>query len=119
VKSWAEFNDAVLFKSLTAWLEPDNEYLNDSAVRFEFGDVGWYEVCDQTSWVKLPEFNFKTVESYGGEGQGDEYWFVIQVELSDRILHYKIEGYYQSYDGGYYESIRQVTPKDKVITIWT
>lgn len=119
MKTWAELGESGLFRGLIEWYDPDNEDLNDADYDFTFGDVEWYEVCDRNKWVELPDFDFRTVESYGGEGQGDDYWFVIEVQFEDQIKHFKISGYYASYDGGYYDTLTEVKPKEKVITVWT
>jgi hypothetical protein len=61
-------------------------------------------------------------ESYGGEGQGDEYWMVIKVIENDtkNVSFWEIPGWYRSDDGGEYEidNIFEVVSKEKVITVW-
>lgn len=62
-----------------------------------------------------------TVEEYGGEGQGDDYWMVCKVENKDGSLigYLKWDGWYASYDGGYLEDDPfWVEPKEKVVTVW-
>lgn len=41
-------------------------------------------------------------ESCGGEGMGDEFWLVLRVHLDEDHLIRK-DGWYASYDGGYYD----------------
>lgn len=47
--------------------------------------------------VEVPELGtLKHVDSYGGEGQGDDYWVVFK--LGGKL--YRKNGWYASYDGG-------------------
>lgn len=62
-----------------------------------------------------------TVEEYGGEGCGDDYWMVCKLENEDGSLigYLRWDGWYGSYDGGYLESDPfWVEPKEKTITVW-
>lgn len=60
------------------------------------------------------------VESRGGEGQGDEYWFVFKIiDSSGGERLFKRLGWYASYDGGHYEGPTvEVRPVEKTITVW-
>ena len=61
-------------------------------------------------------YGVSRVEQYGGEGQGENYWFVLKV--GDR--HIKFDGYYQSYDGCYVEwdDAKFVEPVQVTVTKW-
>lgn len=57
----------------------------------------------------------ESVDSYGGEGQGDDLWFVIKI--GDQ--HFQMSGYYSSncggtWDDGFEEVIPEIVPK----TVW-
>lgn len=55
------------------------------------------------------------VDSYGGEGQGDERWVVIR--FGDR--YFRKDGYYASYDGTTWDGdFREVKPTQKTITVY-
>lgn len=61
----------------------------------------------------------KYVDDYGGEGQGDDYWVVFSVTGHDVTRHFRMEGWYQSYAGGEFDGdLKEVTPKEKVVTVW-
>lgn len=60
----------------------------------------------------------REVDSYGGEGQGDEYWSVIEFEDEEGTFLVELRGYYQSYDGGYYDSAKLVKPVQKTVTVY-
>jgi hypothetical protein len=64
----------------------------------------------------------KEVDSYGGEGMGDEYWRVYY--LSKHDMYIRIQGYYQSHWGTEFPStfeaaFSQVYPKEVTKTIYT
>lgn len=64
----------------------------------------------------------KVVDSYGGEGQGDEFWVVVSVSKEGEVTRYvKNVGWYASYDGGYFDSTKgtEVFPFKKVTTSWS
>lgn len=63
------------------------------------------------------------VESFGGEGMGDQLWYVFSVVDPPKPTRYfKVSGYYQSYDGGTYEdgedALSEVAPVQKVVTVY-
>ena len=73
---------------LTAYLTTDTLFLEDSPVT--------------------------QVDSYGGEGQGDQYWYVLR--WKDEFV--KVEGYYNSWDGGYFDDAYSVIPREITKTEW-
>lgn len=56
------------------------------------------------------------VDNFGGEGQGDEYWSVYKFSKDDEIVHIKFNGWYQSYNGSEFDSIKFVEPKQVMVT---
>ena len=61
---------------------------------------------------------WKQVDIYGGEGQGDDYWAVNYFPEHD--IYIKISGYYASYDGTtfYNDCYSQVTPKEETVIVY-
>jgi hypothetical protein len=54
-------------------------------------------------------------DSYGGEGQGDDYWVVFQA--GDQ--YFRVNGYYASYDGGELDGeVEEVEPHEVTVTEW-
>lgn len=51
-----------------------------------------------------------SVDSYGGEGKGDEYYTVYYFPNAGIFIKFK--GYYQSYDGATYTNMYMVEPKE-------
>lgn len=74
------------------------------------------EYYDGSLFGKDNTYGVSLVEQYGGEGQGEDYWFVLKV--GDR--HIKFDGYYQSYDGCYVEwdDAKFVEPVQVTVTKW-
>jgi hypothetical protein len=59
----------------------------------------------------------ETVDQYGGEGEGDEYWIVVYFPKFDTYI--RVDGWYASYDGGNLDgSPYIVVPKQKTITVY-
>ena len=63
-------------------------------------------------------FSYKCVDSYGGEGCGDNFYTVIQIQDDEEEIFVKFKGWYSSYNGVEYESWKFVQPKQKTITVY-
>lgn len=66
----------------------------------------------------IPEW--KEVEKYGGEGQGDT-WYSVKY-FPEYNIYMKVSGWYQSYDdtefGDWESACKQVFPQQKTITVY-
>ena len=60
--------------------------------------------------------SFKNVDSYGGEGQGEDYWSVYKFTLDNEICWVKFNGWYSSYSGSEYSNFFFVEPKEVTVT---
>ena len=97
------------------------EFLDNSSVMAE---ELMHEGSYDKNWVnwenKLP-FEFKGVDSHGGEGEGSDFWTIIQVRLpgddSETAL-VKLRGWYASYHGADYSGWKFVEPHQKTITVY-
>lgn len=59
------------------------------------------------------------VKSHGGEGQGDQYWMVISVSDGKTTRHFRKDGWYASYDGGYLDGeTYEVKPVERLVTYY-
>ena len=98
------------------------EFLDNSSVMAEelmhegrYGDNSW------DNWDNQLPFEFKVVDSYGGEGQGTDFWTVIQVRLpgdDSETAFVKLHGWYTSYEGADYSGWKFVEPRQKTITVY-
>ena len=97
------------------------DFLNGNRrIAEELMQEGDYQ-SDWGDWEGSLPFQFKSVDSFGGEGQGDEYWIVIVVRdptNQDETLLVKLYGWYASYNGAEYEGWQFVTPRQKTITVY-
>ena len=108
------------------------EYIEPYTVTMEDDDFSWHDFVEFLGvWavkkgepkpsITIPEVGRITLEKqHGGEGKGDEYWFVIRVENEgepDRF--FKQDGWYASYDGGYYDGdFHEVQVVEKVVAFY-
>jgi hypothetical protein len=64
--------------------------------------------------------SFELLDSYGGEGQGSDYWSVYKFTDNNtgEEVFVKFDGWYASYDGAEYQSCFVVQPREKVVTFY-
>jgi hypothetical protein len=67
------------------------------------------EGFDREFWGRV-----KCVEQYGGEGKGDSIWAVYEVDGE----HFRVNGWYASYDGASYDDVEKVVAKPVVKNEW-
>lgn len=88
----------------------------------EFGEALSERSCEDGESIKINDIYSLTIaDSFGGEGQGDQYWFVFSVD-KDGVAEsfWKVPGWYQSYNGGEYEfnGVHEVESREVVVTKW-
>jgi hypothetical protein len=95
-----QVNDAI-----SAWEETyDGDSFYDEV---EYEDEGIELTIDGQKVVAKKE------DSYGGEGQGDEYWVVFRI--NDQL--FRVDGYWQSWEGGEYDGdLYEVEPYQVMVT---
>lgn len=92
--------------------------------RWHGSDTPWHEWAEIHQPETVPGLGtVKVVKSYGGEGQGDQYWFVLQVQMEDGtdgfLRFFKKSGWYASHDGGYYDGdFTEVKPFERTVTVY-
>ena len=67
-------------------------------------------------------FEYKSVDSYGGEDQGSDFYSVLLIRNPvnhDEQYHIKFQGWYASYNGAEYDNWSFVEPKQKTITVYS
>lgn len=112
--------------SLKDWSLRDVEDLLDEFFQMvEMGDAegpdSWQSVkYEESVPCTVPDLGtLNVVESYGGEGQGDDYWVVIMLTDDETSRYFKKSGWYQSYSGGELDGeLQEVAPVPKVVTVW-
>ena len=86
---------------------------SDEEVYFDEAWPEFNEMIWGSGTVDLPSGEAKTLDSYGGEGKGDEYWVVFQV--GEKI--YRVDGYYSSWEGVNWESAEPYEVKPVEVTV--
>lgn len=74
-------------------------------------DLTYYSTTDNLFLEDSPVTN---VDSFGGMGQGDQYWYVLR--WKDEFV--KVEGHYDSWDGGSFDDAYSVIPREITKTEW-
>ena len=106
--SWTEWNEA----KLLPWQNKKQAELGEYSVIWEFGNKLVLQAAGLGS-------SMESVESYGGEGQG-ETWYVVYY-FKDLDLYIKVDGFYQSYSGvsfNGWDDISIVRPVEKTVTVY-
>ena len=101
---------------LNAELEPFcNDFFNSD---FDMETEVWYsnDPSEAFALLRSKQIKVTNVDSYGGEGEGEEYWSVYEFNRGEESVYVKFNGSYQSYDGSTYDEWFFVTPKDVVVT---
>lgn len=65
-------------------------------------------------------YYLKGIESYGGEGQGDNCGIIFSVTSRDNVSYWKVPGFYSSDNGAtyYWNQVHEVSKKLKTIEVW-
>jgi hypothetical protein len=115
---WLTYNgDELGFDDEIGDLE-DDDVLNVDSLDFDNASA-W-------SWIKYEGgkgtrngLTAERVAEYGGEGDGDQYWVVISISDGLTTRHFRKDGYYASYDGGYLDGdTSEVKPVEKLVTFY-
>lgn len=86
-------------------------------------DLLRYWVTDDCFSVTLLDDEYyilNWIESYGGEGQGDNCGIIFSVTSRDNVSYWKVPGFYSSDNGAtyYWEQVHEVSKKLKTIEVW-
>lgn len=113
------------------WYDPDatwqdalreiGEYPDDSDdfSDLQDHDVAWSELKGENAKYTVDGLTAQEVDSYGGEGDGDQYWMVISISDGLTTRYFRKDGWYASHDGGYLDGeTYEVTPKEKKVVVY-
>lgn len=82
---------------------------------------GWSEIVGEIEPVELNGYSFKSYESIGGEGQGDQmHWIFSITDPEGNVQYWRKNGYWVSHDGAYWEDDEpyKVTPKTRQVVYY-
>jgi len=85
---------------------------------FSFEECKWSsdEELAVIALLEAKQIKVTNVDSYGGEGEGEDYWSVYKFYRDEEAVYVKFDGSYQSYDGSTYDSWFFVVPKAVKVT---
>ena len=65
-------------------------------------------------------YSLKHEEQFGGEGQGDSYWYVFSVSKDNNTEYWEVPGWYASHQGSETnpEEMFRVVKKQNIIDCW-
>lgn len=89
-------------------------YANEHSV--EDGSISEDEAISDFGELIGKGIAFEIVDSYGGEGLGEDYWSVYKFTLDNEVCWVKFDGWYASYTGSEYTGFFFVEPKEVVVT---
>jgi hypothetical protein len=101
--------------SLKSTLEIIFEELGESSLKCMM-----HEDCDEDTDTALDNklIHFVTVDQYGGEDQGSDYWCVWKFSKDNEECFIKFYGWYASHYGTEYQGYKFVAPAQKTITVY-
>ena len=88
-----------------------SEWMKDYKDQYQY----YFDFLDK---VKEKNIQFQYEASYGGEGQGDDYWSVYSFSRDDETVYVKFSGWYASYNGSEFSEWFFVKPQEKVFTVY-
>lgn len=100
------------------------DYRTNKPVRNVGESFGWDHVYSAIAYngavLSVPGLgNVTHLDEHGGEGQGDQYWFIFEVTDGETTRVFKRDGWYASHDGGYYDGpTTEVKAVQKTIMVW-
>lgn len=85
---------------------------------YDWDEVRWVNNGDVALYIDVAgetHVPVTTIDSFGGEGQGDSMWVVVKVGSQ----FFRKNGYYASHYGTDWDGdFSEVTPQQKTITVW-
>ena len=117
-----ESYSAKYYNSWKDWVKEEYEIDPEDLDSAELDDNGsvWSAVMEyEGKTYELDGYSGKVVATYGGEGQGDQYWVVVSISDGETTRYFRRDGWYASYDGGYLDGpTSEVVPQEKVIVVY-
>lgn len=71
-----------------------------------------------TSVLDAKDITAESVDEYGGEDQGSDYWNVWKFTKGTEEVFVKFYGYYASHYGSEYQGLKIVNPTQKTIVVY-
>lgn len=84
----------------------------------EINEFFYSEVIEDSESLAESDFDCEWADSFGGEGQGDQYWSVYKFTRGDEVVYVEFYGWYASYNGAEFTEWFVVEPKEVTVIKW-
>ena len=106
------------YEEVQAMLENDFDMGEDEdAVKSEHFMESYLEFNEELFKSKSG-LDYKCLDSYGGEDCGSTYYAVYEFTRGNESCTIRFDGHYQSHYGTDYEGMKEVSAKQKTVTVW-
>ena len=100
-------------------IEESSEHEDDTSENIFFHEV----LSDNTKFNSIlqkllakDEIVVEYIESFGGEGSGDDYWTVYKISDATETTYIRFQGWYASYHGAEFTETQEVKPIQVTVT---
>lgn len=98
------------------------QFIDDNGKNRDFFHGGmnqkYPDEFDDSLNATFPGIAYQSVDHYGGEGQGEDYWTVYEFTKDGETVYLKWQGWYYSYEGTTFDSVSEVKPVERVVTFY-
>ena len=116
----------MLYKKFTDILAEYDELIEESSCSDDSSseDIFFHEVLSGNTkfnsilqkLLAKDEIVVEYVESFGGEGSGDDYWTVYKISNTTETTYIRFQGWYASYHGAEFTETHEVKPIQVTVT---
>lgn len=99
-------------------LKDDVAKMLDELDSSDINEFFYSEAGDHMEALAEADFDYEWVDSFGGEGQGDQYWSVYKFTRGDEVVYVEFYGWYASYSGAEFTEWFVVKPKEVTVIKW-
>lgn len=123
INSIEDFKEVIETVFLPEYFKQYEDDFEEEIQNFDFNNGD--KIAEMIPWKEkvlfVDGYSLSVEDEFGGEGEGDSYWFVFKLVLPNEKEYYvKYNGYYNSWDGTSWDSYEPelVEPYEKTVRDW-